>query len=276
MLFLFPRHVSVLSVALAFVMPLAAPGAWAAKAPQKHALQETYPAMEEGSVAIQVKESSSETLAAGTEESSDALAASSSAISSTVPSDVETETSMLAAPQTSMPTTPVLPPANAAPNLVLSSPSERAANARIREADLARKRKTKAPDAAHREAARQAMRKAKTRSERGLAVQSAGTVAAPEASALEQRLEQVNHEVQAIREELTSSQRGGERGAYEPVPSEKRDYLARRLQVIERLIREHGRAYDYRIHTTAELEKILHKLEQPVSEVQEETTSDAL
>ncbi len=52
-----------------------------------------------------------------------------------------------------------------------------------------------------------------------------------------------------------------ERGAYDPVPSNQRAAIARRLRLAEKLILEYGRAYDYRIHTVAELEHILEKLQ---------------
>jgi hypothetical protein len=49
--------------------------------------------------------------------------------------------------------------------------------------------------------------------------------------------------------------------AYDLVPSDQIDPLARRLQLVEALIRRHARAYDYRIHTVPELETILAKLD---------------
>jgi hypothetical protein len=56
-----------------------------------------------------------------------------------------------------------------------------------------------------------------------------------------------------------------DRGAYDPVPSNQRASIAKRLKIVERLILEHGRAYDYRIHTLAELELLLRKLEKKAS-----------
>jgi hypothetical protein len=51
--------------------------------------------------------------------------------------------------------------------------------------------------------------------------------------------------------------------SFEPVPSAQREPITRRLKLIERLIREHGRAYDFRTITIAELTAILHHLEHP-------------
>jgi len=51
--------------------------------------------------------------------------------------------------------------------------------------------------------------------------------------------------------------------SYEPVPSAQREPITRRLKLIERLIREHGRAYDFRTITIAELTAILQYLESP-------------
>lgn len=263
MLFNSLRRVPTFAI-LGLTVFLATPGAWAAKGPKKHAAQEKYPAMEEGSVAVQVKESA-DPVDADPEESSDSEASR---------GDVQTQ--VPAQPQTLSEETETAAPTAPAPIPMISSNSERAVKARIREANLARKKKSHAPGAAQREAAREAMRKSEARAERGIPVQSAGSVAAPQASAIDKRLDHVNQEIQAIRDEFEANQRGGERGAYEPVPSDKRDSLARRLQIVERLIREHGRAYDYRIHTSSELETILRRLEQPISAEQEETTSDAL
>jgi hypothetical protein len=62
--------------------------------------------------------------------------------------------------------------------------------------------------------------------------------------------------VKAVEPDLTEL-----REAYDPVPSDQKDSIVRRLKLIEKIIREHGRAYDYRIHTNTELEAILAKLE---------------
>ena len=51
--------------------------------------------------------------------------------------------------------------------------------------------------------------------------------------------------------------------SYEPVPAAQREPITRRLKLIERLIREHGRAYDFRTITIAELTAILNHLEHP-------------
>jgi hypothetical protein len=49
--------------------------------------------------------------------------------------------------------------------------------------------------------------------------------------------------------------------SYDPVPSGEEDAVAARLQIVDKLIREFGRAYDYRSHTLKELEGILAQLE---------------
>lgn len=43
---------------------------------------------------------------------------------------------------------------------------------------------------------------------------------------------------------------------FDPVPSQHRDSIAARLRIVETLIREHGRAYDYRTLTTQELQAL--------------------
>jgi hypothetical protein len=50
--------------------------------------------------------------------------------------------------------------------------------------------------------------------------------------------------------------------SFDYVPEEHVDSVARRLAIVEKIIREHGRAYDYRAHTTHELLSILARLEQ--------------
>ena len=52
---------------------------------------------------------------------------------------------------------------------------------------------------------------------------------------------------------------------FDPVPSSQRGAIAKRLKLVERLILEHGRAYDYRLLTNAELETILRTLEKSES-----------
>jgi hypothetical protein len=47
---------------------------------------------------------------------------------------------------------------------------------------------------------------------------------------------------------------------FEAIPDRHIESIAGRLQLVERLIREFGRAYDYRTHTTRELERILVEL----------------
>jgi hypothetical protein len=48
---------------------------------------------------------------------------------------------------------------------------------------------------------------------------------------------------------------------FDPVPAEQVGLIVKRLRIVERLLREHGRAYDYRSHTLRELEEILNRLQ---------------
>jgi hypothetical protein len=49
--------------------------------------------------------------------------------------------------------------------------------------------------------------------------------------------------------------------SFDPVPQDQAELIARRLQLIDQLIRRHGRAYDYRTLTVRQLESILARLE---------------
>jgi len=46
-------------------------------------------------------------------------------------------------------------------------------------------------------------------------------------------------------------------GVYDKVPPNYRELMLDRLEIVKALIRDHGRAYDYRIHTKRDLEKVL-------------------
>jgi hypothetical protein len=59
----------------------------------------------------------------------------------------------------------------------------------------------------------------------------------------------------------TLFQTPAEKAKFEPVPPDQVDSIARRLKLVENLLRKHGRAYDYRIHTLKELESIQASLE---------------
>ncbi|MBL7716871.1 MAG: hypothetical protein JNL01_15505 [Bdellovibrionales bacterium] len=52
---------------------------------------------------------------------------------------------------------------------------------------------------------------------------------------------------------------------YDEVPDGLADALEKRLDLVEKLIRDHKRAYDYRSHTVKQLEEILEKLEAETS-----------
>lgn len=54
--------------------------------------------------------------------------------------------------------------------------------------------------------------------------------------------------------------------AFDPVPSDQIPGLTHRLKLVEALIRRHGRAYDYRVHTVKTLETVLARLEASTAE----------
>ena len=72
----------------------------------------------------------------------------------------------------------------------------------------------------------------------------------PPAKKLAGRLE----ESDVARSSSTKASQGW--GMFDSVPEKSRDSLATRLTLIQELIKKYGRAYDYRIHTTAQLKKV--------------------
>ncbi|MCC7442336.1 MAG: hypothetical protein IT285_11925 [Bdellovibrionales bacterium] len=52
-----------------------------------------------------------------------------------------------------------------------------------------------------------------------------------------------------------------EKGRFDAVPSDQVRSLLGRLQIVAQLMSRHGRAYDYRNHTTAELAHLLRQLD---------------
>lgn len=60
----------------------------------------------------------------------------------------------------------------------------------------------------------------------------------------------------------TEARRPKRRDGYERVPEEHVDSIANRLLLVERILRRHGRAYDYRTLTNRELLAIWQNLEQ--------------
>ncbi|MEK6579413.1 MAG: hypothetical protein AABZ55_09330 [Bdellovibrionota bacterium] len=54
---------------------------------------------------------------------------------------------------------------------------------------------------------------------------------------------------------------GEGKGSFDPVPGEQRELIARRLKIVEELLKKYGRAYDYRVYTAHELEMIIKDLE---------------
>lgn len=64
-------------------------------------------------------------------------------------------------------------------------------------------------------------------------------------------------------------QKTDKRVSYDPIASEHRDSIANRLKLVEILVREYGRAYDYRVLTTQELEAIVADLRNRPKEVAE-------
>ncbi len=67
--------------------------------------------------------------------------------------------------------------------------------------------------------------------------------------------------VEGESQQAKTSQRPKTEAAFDPVPADQLESIARRAQLAERLVREHARAYDYRAHTLAELESIVARLD---------------
>jgi hypothetical protein len=105
-------------------------------------------------------------------------------------------------------------------------------------------------------------------------------------SDFESRLADLTREVESLRSQIKPKKEKAEviiktseeKGAYTPVPSDQRDSIANRLKLVEQLLRRHGRAYDYRIHTTQDLSQLLTKLDQAIQgvRIQKPTTSDEI
>jgi hypothetical protein len=57
---------------------------------------------------------------------------------------------------------------------------------------------------------------------------------------------------------------------FDAVPSQHVESIALRLQLVEQILRKHGRAYDYRVHSTRELRGILKALDQSAAPQPEE------
>lgn len=53
---------------------------------------------------------------------------------------------------------------------------------------------------------------------------------------------------------------------FDPVPSDHIESIAGRLLIVEEILRKYGRAYDYRSHTTNELQRILTKLDRAAAD----------
>lgn len=56
---------------------------------------------------------------------------------------------------------------------------------------------------------------------------------------------------------------------YDAVPADQINPLLRRMKIVQELVQKYGRAYDYRVHTVAELEGILAQLKQKRGEATE-------
>lgn len=78
---------------------------------------------------------------------------------------------------------------------------------------------------------------------------------------LEKRLQTLESELKSLRSEEKSVSKEANSADYEPVPTDQRTGIASRLKLVDELIRKFGRAYDYRVHTRADLEKIKKELE---------------
>lgn len=63
--------------------------------------------------------------------------------------------------------------------------------------------------------------------------------------------------------ELSSDQvnKDDPRWKYDPVPSDQVDSIAKRLKIAQIILTKHARAYDYRTHTTNELQEVLDQLD---------------
>ncbi len=98
----------------------------------------------------------------------------------------------------------------------------------------------------------------------------------PREQSTTERLQKLEAEVTILRKEAANSAQlarqsnGGAQpiasrsmSQYDPVPTEHRVSILRRLKLIEALIERHGRAYDYRLFTTPDLEAILKQLDGP-------------
>jgi hypothetical protein len=60
---------------------------------------------------------------------------------------------------------------------------------------------------------------------------------------------------------------------FDAVPADQINPLLRRMKIVQELVQKYGRAYDYRVHTVAELEGILAQLKQKRGEATERTQS---
>ncbi len=67
-----------------------------------------------------------------------------------------------------------------------------------------------------------------------------------------------------------------ELGFFDPVPSDQVEALGRRLKLVETLIQRHGRAYDYRMYTIRDLERILASLDTPATHPAAHSTTPTL
>ncbi len=61
------------------------------------------------------------------------------------------------------------------------------------------------------------------------------------------------------------------KGAFDPVASDQVESIARRIRLVEAILRKHARAYDYRIHSARELQAILSSLDASTQPAHEET-----
>jgi len=76
-------------------------------------------------------------------------------------------------------------------------------------------------------------------------------------------LDTMQNEISTLKKQLAnlSEQNTKKENVFDSVPDEHINSIANRLRIIEQLLREHKRAYDYRSHTTKELFEILKALE---------------
>lgn len=68
---------------------------------------------------------------------------------------------------------------------------------------------------------------------------------------------------QSLSKKMGATEKTGKSSSFDIVPPDQKGPILNRLILVEKLIREHGRAYDYRAYTTQELEQFLNTIQDP-------------